>query len=146
MSKTRRYFTAAQKAGIVRRYLAGKKAVSDLADEFGVQPSLIHGWINQVLAQAERALDRPSGKRRLEEAQERKIAFLEAKLANKNEVIAELMQEHYNHVRLNSAIGYLTPADKLNGLAQVIFDERDRKLEEARQRRQQARHAAREVA
>jgi putative transposase len=54
--------------------------------------------------------------------------------------------EHYNHVRLNSAIGYLTPADKLNGLAQVIFDERDRKLDEARLRRQQARQAAREVA
>jgi transposase InsO family protein len=54
--------------------------------------------------------------------------------------------EHYNHVRLNSAIGYLTPADKLNGLAPVIFAERDRKLEEARQRRQQARQAAREVA
>lgn len=54
--------------------------------------------------------------------------------------------EHYNHVRLNSAIGYLTPADKLNGLAQVIFDERDRKLEEARQRRQQARQSLREVA
>ena len=54
--------------------------------------------------------------------------------------------EHYNHVRLNAAIGYLTPADKLNGLAQVIFDERDRKLEEARQRRQQARQFAREVA
>jgi transposase InsO family protein len=54
--------------------------------------------------------------------------------------------EHYNHVRLNSAIGYLTPADKLNGLAQLIFDERDRKLEEARQRRQQARQAVREVA
>jgi len=54
--------------------------------------------------------------------------------------------EHYNHVRLNSAIGYITPADKLNGLAQVIFEERDRKLEAARQRRQQARHAAREVA
>jgi hypothetical protein len=34
----------------------------------------------------------------------------------------------------------------LNGLAQVIFDERDGKLEEARQRRQQARQALREVA
>jgi putative transposase len=54
--------------------------------------------------------------------------------------------EHYNHARLNSAIGYLTPADKLNGLSEVIFAERDRKLEEARQRRQQARQAAREVA
>lgn len=54
--------------------------------------------------------------------------------------------EHYNHVRLNSAIGYLTPADKLNGLSEMIFAERDRKLEEARQRRQQARQATREVA
>ena len=54
--------------------------------------------------------------------------------------------EHYNHIRLNAAIGYLTPADKLNGLAQVIFDERDCKLEQARQRRQQARQALREVA
>jgi transposase InsO family protein len=54
--------------------------------------------------------------------------------------------EHYNHVRLNSAIGYVTPADKLNGLDTVIFAERDRKLEEARRRRQLSRRAAREVA
>jgi transposase InsO family protein len=54
--------------------------------------------------------------------------------------------EHYNHVRLNGAISYLTPADKLNGLAEVIFAERDRKLEEARQRRQETRQALREVA
>jgi transposase len=104
MSKTRRYFTAEQKAQIVRRHLAGKEPVSDLADEFGLQPSLIHSWVNQVLAQAERAFDRPTGKRRLEEAQERKIEFLEGKLANKNEVIAELMQEH---VQLKKELGDL---------------------------------------
>jgi transposase InsO family protein len=54
--------------------------------------------------------------------------------------------ESYNHVRLHSAIGYITPSDKLNGLASVIFAERDRKLEEARQRRQAARQAMRKVA
>jgi len=42
--------------------------------------------------------------------------------------------------------GYLTPADKLNGLEDVIFAERDRKLEEARAARQQNRLAQREVA
>jgi transposase InsO family protein len=50
---------------------------------------------------------------------------------------------HYNQVRLHSAIGYITPADKLNGLEEVIFAERDRKLEEARERRRRARQAAR---
>jgi len=54
--------------------------------------------------------------------------------------------EHYNHVRLHSAIGYLAPADKLNGLEQVIAEERDRKLEEARARRAAARSKAKEVA
>jgi hypothetical protein len=38
------------------------------------------------------------------------------------------------------------PVDKLNGLVQVIFAERDRKLEEAGLRRHQARQAAWEVA
>jgi transposase InsO family protein len=51
--------------------------------------------------------------------------------------------EHYNTVRLHSAIGYVTPADKLMGLEPVIHVERDRKLEAARLRRQQMRQAAR---
>ena len=104
MSKTRRHFTAEQKAEIVRRHLAGKEPVSNLADEFGLQPSLIHNWVKLVLAQAVRAFDRPSGKRRQEEAEAQKVARLEAKLANKNEVIAELMQEH---VQLKKELGDL---------------------------------------
>lgn len=51
---------------------------------------------------------------------------------------------HYNHVRLHSAIGYITPADCLGGLSQVIGEERDRKLESARERRQQRRAAAKQ--
>lgn len=48
---------------------------------------------------------------------------------------------HYNQVRLHSAIGYITPEAKLAGLDDVIFAERDRKLEEARLKRQRARQA-----
>jgi transposase InsO family protein len=51
--------------------------------------------------------------------------------------------EHYNTVRLHSAIGFVTPADKLLGLEPVIHAERDRKLDEARRLRRQKRQAAR---
>jgi len=50
--------------------------------------------------------------------------------------------EHYNNVRLHSAIGYVTPNDKLNDRDKEIFKERDRKLEEARELRKQKRQQA----
>ncbi len=103
MAKTRRHFTAEQKAQIVRRHLAGKEPVSQLADEFGVQPSQIHLWVKQVLDQAERAFQR-SGNRRGDQAQERRLEQLQTKLVQKNEVIAELLEEN---VRAKKASGEL---------------------------------------
>jgi len=47
--------------------------------------------------------------------------------------------EHYNNVRLNSAIGYITPKDMLAGHQQEIQDGRDRKLEAAREQRKNRR-------
>lgn len=49
---------------------------------------------------------------------------------------------HYNTVRLHSAIGYITPKAKLEGRAEAIFAERDRKLEAAREVRKHKRAAA----
>jgi len=46
--------------------------------------------------------------------------------------------EHYNTVRLHSAIGYITPQDKLEGRAEQILAARDAKLEAARQARRTA--------
>jgi transposase InsO family protein len=54
--------------------------------------------------------------------------------------------EHYNNVRLHSAIGYIAPKNKLEGREKTIFAERDRKLAEARERRKAQRQAARQAA
>jgi transposase InsO family protein len=50
--------------------------------------------------------------------------------------------EHYNNVRLNSAIGYITPKDMLAGHRQEIQTDRDRKLEAAREQRKNRRQRA----
>lgn len=46
--------------------------------------------------------------------------------------------DHYNNVRLHSAIGYVTPRDALEGRSQEIFVERARKLQLARELRRRA--------
>ncbi|MEJ7758750.1 MAG: integrase core domain-containing protein [Gemmatimonadaceae bacterium] len=42
--------------------------------------------------------------------------------------------EYYNTERLHSSIGYITPADKLRGTENEVWEARDRKVEAARER------------
>ena len=103
-NKSRRRFDAQKKAQIVRRHLAEKVPVSDLADELDVQPSQIHTWVKQVLDQAEKAFERSGGPRRNEVAKDTKIAQLEEKLTTKNEVISELMEENVKAKKANGEL------------------------------------------
>src|SRR5690554_6700477 len=106
MAKNRRHFSDAFKADVVRRHLSGKVAVSDLAAELNIQPSLIHLWVKQVLDQAEKAFDRSKGPKpkKVEDLSAQRITRLEAKLANKNEVIAELMEENVKAKKSNGEL------------------------------------------
>jgi transposase-like protein len=114
MNKSRRKHSATDKAAVVRRHLADKVPVSTLAEELGLQPSQIHGWVKQVLDQAETAFERSAKGikvRRADEAKDRQIAQLEAqlaqkeaKLAQKNEVISELMEENVRSKKANGEL------------------------------------------
>lgn len=55
-------------------------------------------------------------------------------LDDAREVVGKYIHQ-YNNDRLNSAIGYITPKDKLEGREKQIFKERDQKLEAAREAR-----------
>lgn len=69
---------------MLRRHFVDKVAVSDLCDEYKIQPSLFHLWQKQALENRQRAVETPTERyavrRRAE--QERKIAALEENLGN----------------------------------------------------------------
>ncbi|NOZ93723.1 MAG: transposase family protein [Acidobacteria bacterium] len=54
--------------------------------------------------------------------------------------------DHYNNVRLHSAIGYITPADKLAGREEEIWRQRDERLEQVREARRRRRQEQRSAA
>jgi putative transposase len=62
-------------------------------------------------------------------------------MADAIRIVTEFV-EHYNNRRLHSAIGYITPKDKLEGNAESIFAGRDAKLAAAREARTTKRKAS----
>lgn len=105
MPKERRQFSSAQKAEIVKRHLVGKEPVSALAEEFQVQPTLIYNWVKVLLDQAEKTFDGSRGRPKADHtASHRRIEQLQAKLVQKNEVIAELMEENLKAKKANGEL------------------------------------------
>ena len=91
MGKKRRQYSAQEKVAIVRKHLLDKIPVSDICDEYGLQPTVFYRWQKQLFEQAaEACFQRPgdSESTRLK----RQISELEAKLAKKDEVLGEVME------------------------------------------------------
>ncbi|HRR57354.1 MAG TPA: transposase [Acidobacteriota bacterium] len=103
MSRVRKNYTPEEKVAILKRHLLEKVPVSDLCDELGLNPTVFYGWQKQLFESGAAAFQgKRKGSRLSAEAQ--KVEKLEAKLAQKNEVLAELMQEH---VQLKKELGEL---------------------------------------
>ena len=104
---TRRRFSPDDKAAILRKHLVDKKPVSDVCEEYGIQPSVFYGWQRQLLDNLASALD-GGAKQRHRNGREAKLASkveaLEAKLVKKDNVIAEILEEH---VKLKKELGEL---------------------------------------
>ena len=90
----RRHFSGADKVAILKRHLLDKVPISDLCDEFGLQVSQFHQWQRQFFENGQAAFDNGRKSKAVEDAKDRKIEQLEAKLQRKNEVMAELMEAH----------------------------------------------------
>lgn len=105
MRKPRKHYTAEQKIAILRRHLIDKIPVSELCDQHGLQPTVFYRWQKELFDNGAAALERKNGDRRQDRAraaEAQHLQALRAKLARKDEVLAELMEEH---VALKKSLG-----------------------------------------
>ena len=94
MTKQRRHFAGTEKVAILKRHLLDKVPISDLCDELGLYPNQVYGWLKDFFDNGHVAFDNGRKSKAVEDAKDRKIEQLEAKLTRKNEVMAELMEAH----------------------------------------------------
>ena len=102
--RRRKHYSAEQKVRIVRLHLLEGRPISDLSDEFGINPTQYFRWQKTFFENGQAAFNCADGRKakRAEDAKDKKIAKFEEKIQAKNEVIAELMQEH---VQLKKELG-----------------------------------------
>jgi transposase len=102
MSEKRKHWTAEEKVAVLHKHLVEKAALSDVCEAEGLAPSQLYRWQKELFengAAAFRGNGRGDGRtRKLEDENAR----LQAKLAGKDEVIAEIMAEH---VTLKKSLG-----------------------------------------
>ena len=102
MRKARKNYTPTEKVAILRRHLIEHVAVSDLCDEHKLSPTLFYLWQKQFFENGAAAFERKNASG--ESQHLRTIAALREKLQRKNEVVAELMEEH---IQLKKGLGGL---------------------------------------
>ena len=93
----RRHFSEPEKVAILKRHLIDKVSVSDLCDELHIYPNQFYDWLKKFFENGHLAFANGRSNRKaraVEDAKDREIQQLKAKLVRKNEVMAELMEAH----------------------------------------------------
>ena len=109
MRKKRHNYTPEEKVSILRRHLIDRVPVSDLCDEYDLQPHLFYQWQKLFFENGANAFARDQNSQKSAEAirvqqLEEKLKRSEDKLVRKHEVLSELMEEH---IKLKKELGEL---------------------------------------
>lgn len=99
--KTPRQHTAEFKIKVLKAHLVDKIAVSTVCEKYAVKPSLFYKWQQELFLQGG-VVFQSNKPDKIHEQYQKKINTLESKLSEKNEVLAELMQEY---VSLKKTLG-----------------------------------------
>jgi transposase-like protein len=92
--KPYRTHSSALKVQLLRKHLLDKIPVSQLCEEHSIKPSVFYSWQKDLFERGSMVFD--CAKKAQVDSRARQIKQLETKLIQKNEILAELMQEHIN--------------------------------------------------
>ncbi|MGB7624354.1 MAG: helix-turn-helix domain-containing protein [Terriglobia bacterium] len=98
--KPRKNYSPKEKVTILRKLLIDHVPLSDLCDQYQLQPQVVYRWQKEFFEHGEAAFEQVS--KRPTTLFQQKIEALETKLARKNEVLSELMEAH---VQLKKELG-----------------------------------------
>jgi transposase-like protein len=101
-NRSRRRHTAEQKAELLRQHVVAKKPVSEICNEAKIQPSLFYTWQRELLAGAPSLFASGGRSPSREKELEKKVSRLEARVARKDQIIAEVTEEY---VKLKKELG-----------------------------------------
>lgn len=99
--RNQNHYQPAKKVSIIREHLIEKVPVSDVCDKHGTHPSVYYRWQKQFFEGGERAFAVTNEDQVVKQLKEQ-VATLEAKLARKDEVLGEVLEEY---VTLKKSVG-----------------------------------------
>ena len=104
MSNKRKKYSAQEKVRLLRLHLIEKEPVSDICDRHGLNPNVFYRWQKVFFENGSAAFNQAGNGYKDSHAKklERQNAQLKARLAGKDEVIAEIMA---SHVQLKKSLG-----------------------------------------
>lgn len=95
MMKRKKIYTSEEKTIILREHLENNVPISEIAEKYGIHPNAVYKWKKQLFEQAPVSLARKSPRQNRKKSREaEKIEALEAKLKQREKLIAEIVQEN----------------------------------------------------
>jgi len=104
----RRKHSPEEKVSILKKHLLEKKPISEVCQEHGISPTLFYRWQQEFFEKGAQTFERSNAKKQQSAEQRRmkkmeeELAHKEHRLAQKNDVLAELMEAH---VKLKKSLG-----------------------------------------
>lgn len=104
MGRPRKHYSGTEKMAILREHLIEHTPISEVCAKHGLQPTVFYQWQKKLFEDGATVFENARIGRPKSDASAKRIEALQAKLVEKNEVVAELMAEH---VALKKSLGEL---------------------------------------